>query len=376
LRVLLTIAICLLCGAAFAATESFSATVDGTPRSPQVPLYYADDIPYLPLVELAQQLGGTARVVSPSEAEVMVNGRMATISLNGTGYQVGQDRFSLNRPFLSYEREVLAPRAETVAFFRTAFGLELSQGGETAPAPAAEINEEEQGLLESVPLPAPAPMPEPAPEPEASPEEELPLLEREGIAAPEKPVGAFRTIVIDAGHGGEDRGVTGPAGAPEKEVSLAIAQRLAKQLQQDGRFKVVLTRNDDSSPTIADRANMVKQQDKPLLVSIHTGAAVTPEAEGFEVFYQGSYSRSRVAGNKAREAAETIARSVERESGAALRGVRRAPLKLFALSEAPGCLIETGCITNPGEEARLATADYQEKIARGIALGLFALAGG
>jgi N-acetylmuramoyl-L-alanine amidase len=374
---LIPLFLCALCLAwasrAAAETQAYNATVDGVSRAPEVLLYYADQAPYVPLIELAQELGGSARIISPTEAEVTVNGVMATLSLNNVRYATGGQSHDLTKPFLTYEAEVLAPRDDVVAFFNTAFGVKLNSGDTPAPEPA--VTDEETGLLEEVSLP-PA---EAAPAETVMTDEEAALLETDAIApaapAEEAPApGAVKTIVIDAGHGGNDPGAQGASGVAEKDVALAVANKLAEQLKADARFTVVLTRTEDNALTAAERATIIKQHSGAFLLSLHAGASLSKTATGLEVFYPGAFSRSRVSDSRGRAAAEALAASLKSETGSAVRGVRRAPLALYELSESAGCLVELGCISNPADEQRLGSTDFQDKAARALALGLAKLA--
>lgn len=363
-----------------AENQAYSATVGGATRTPDVLIYYADEAPYVPLFELAQELGGTGRVVSPGQAEITIDGRTATVSLNNVRFDAQGDAHDLQKPFLKYESEVLAPRDEIIGLFRTAFGIELATGA-TPPPPVAE-EMEELPLLEPVSVPAPAE--------ETAPVEEPAMLETGAIAPvtegaaegaaeeveaePAKP-GKIRTIILDAGHGGNDTGVQPAGGAAEEEICLAVANKVAELLKEDKRFTVVLTRPEDKAVSLAERVALVKQQESPFLLSIHTGANLSPAASGTEVFYSGEFSRSRVSGSQGKGAAETIATALAAETGGTPRGVRRAPIQIITQSDALGCLVELGNLSNPDQAAQLAAAEYQDKAARGLANALQQLAG-
>lgn len=346
--------------------QSYTATVGGAAYSPTVLIYFADGHPYVPLFELARELGGSARIATPTEAEVTIGDKRAVLALNGVRYDVGGTPQDLARPFLPYESEVLAAKDEVQAFFQNAFGISLTElsGTDAAPAPVEEtppamepvVLDESAELLETDAI---APVEEAAAEP-----------------ASDSPASAYQAIVIDAGHGGNDAGAQGPGGTMEKDVCLAIAKRVAELLAEDKRIKVFLVRNEDQTLSIPERAKLAVQQENAFLLSIHTGASFAPGSSGVEVFYPADYSRSRVAGSRERAAAETLVQALTAESATQSRGIRRAPLRLFAESELPGCLVEVGCISNPEEEQQLANAAYQDRIARGLARGLQQLTGG
>jgi len=242
---------------------------------------------------------------------------------------------------------------------------------------------EEAGLLEPVPLPAPEAGEAPAEEPALletgaiAPTEGAP---KEGEAAGEPPaeekkLGKIRTIILDAGHGGSDPGSQPASGQAEKEIALAVANKVAELLKADTRFTVVLTRSEDKAVPLSERAAQAKQQEAAYLLSIHTGASMAATAAGADVFYSAEFSRSRVSGSQGKEAAETMAAALSAETGVPARGVRRAPIQLLQLSGVPGCLVEIGHLTNAEEAARLSSLEYQDKVARGLANGLQQLAG-
>lgn len=340
---------------ASAQSQTFSATVAETPYTSELLVYYADGHPYLPLLELARELGGSGRIATPTEAEVTIGGQRAVLFLNNVRYEVGGNPADLQRPFLAYESEVLVPQDEAIAFVQAAFGIALTEGAAAAPTPEPEamLLDESAALLETDAIAAPVA--------ETPAEDATPL--------------AFKTIVLDPGHGGNDAGAQGPGGTLEKDVCLAVANKVAEALKADTRIKVVVLRTDDSTLSITERARLAAQEEGAFLVSIHTGASFVPSSNGVEVFYPSDYSRSRVAGARERAAAETLGQALASESGASLRGVMRAPLRLFRAAELPGCLVEVGCLSNPEEEQQLASAAYQDRIARGLTRGIQQLAG-
>lgn len=93
-------------------------------------------------------------------------------------------------------------------------------------------------------------------------------------------------IVIDPGHGGNDYGAIGRSrGTREKEINLDIARRLAKLIRKDKQLKVVLTRNDDVSVTLDQRAKTANDAKADLFISIHCNSSPRTQAGGHQVFY-------------------------------------------------------------------------------------------
>lgn len=108
----------------------------------------------------------------------------------------------------------------------------------------------------------------------------------------------LKTIVIDAGHGGEDPGAIGPTGIKEKDVVLAIALQLAQKLRnQKNPFNVVLTRDGDYFVSLADRVKRAKMARADLFISIHADAFYTPTARGASVFALSSKGATSSAAN-------------------------------------------------------------------------------
>ena len=81
-----------------------------------------------------------------------------------------------------------------------------------------------------------------------------------------------RVIVIDPGHGGHDPGAIGYMNIREKEVVLAIGKKLAEFLEEDGRFKVIMTRKDDTFIPLQERSRIALSNRADLLISIHADA--------------------------------------------------------------------------------------------------------
>ena len=223
----------------------------------------------------------------------------------------------------------------------------------------------------------------------------------------DEPRGAVRRIVVDAGHGGHDPGAIGPGRVREKNVTLAMALRLAKKLRDDG-FEVVLTRRGDRYLALEERTAIANTARGDLFISIHANAHPRRNRSGIETWVlnvaDGRYP-SRLAarengldldgeGEAARiltdldakasaGASGRLARLVQREVTAGVRahvgdvrdlGVKSALFYVLLGARMPAVLVETGFISNREEERRLASARYQDEIAGGIARAVSAFA--
>jgi N-acetylmuramoyl-L-alanine amidase len=112
-----------------------------------------------------------------------------------------------------------------------------------------------------------------------------------------------------------------------------------------------------------------------ILVSIHVGASASPSASGFEFFCpMGAGGDPNVARSLA--LARSISNGMAQSTGATPRGMHQAPCSIFTNLQMPGVLVEVGFLTNPNEEPLLANAEYQEKLAQGIANGIAAYVAG
>lgn len=179
-----------------------------------------------------------------------------------------------------------------------------------------------------------------------------------------------KVVVIDAGHGGSDNGAVGPSGVKEKNVSLAVALKVEKLLQDSGA-KVVMTRRTDidvASASASDVQELRARVNKTppnadIFISIHCNAFSNPKSHGMETFY---YSGS-VNGRKL---AELLNEELEKYGGRFNRGVKAANFYVMKHSSCPASLIELAFITNPAEENLLADDDYQTELAKAIAIAV------
>ncbi len=214
-------------------------------------------------------------------------------------------------------------------------------------------------------------------------------------------------ISIDAGHGGQDRGAIGPNGNRDKNVTLAIARELARQINATPGMKAYLTRDTDVFIPLNRRAVLARGAKADIFVSIHADAAENREATGSSVYVLStrgaSSQRARWLADK--ENAADLIGGVKLASGDTLKSVlldltqsgqmkassdaanhvlgsmgsvgktRRVEHANFAVlrtSDVPAMLVETGFISNPGEEQRLADRDYQRSLASAILDGVHA----
>ena len=232
------------------------------------------------------------------------------------------------------------------------------------------------------------------------------------VQAPTTVSGArkLRRVVLDPGHGGTDPGATGPGGLREKDVTLDVAHRAAPILSRELGIMTMLTRDDDRYVPLEERAARANAFRADLFVSIHCNASEDPQSRGVQTFVLNSTADEgamRVAAreNAASAAAGTqlgavleglnvpsvagqsahFAKLLQRATIASLSesygnapdgGVRAAAFFVLLGAQMPAALFETSFISNPEEESRLATADYRQKLANGLANAIRAYADG
>lgn len=179
-----------------------------------------------------------------------------------------------------------------------------------------------------------------------------------------------RVILLDAGHGGWDPGKTGTTGADEKELNLAVVEKLQGLLEQGGAT-VLLTRDTDEAlgkgkrEDMAQRKKLANETRAEILVSIHQNAFPSASAKGAQVFYHAS-------GEAGKLLAECIQESLrERVDGSNQRQAKQnKDYYILRTTEIPAVIVECGFLSNREEEALLNAESYQEKLAWAIYCGI------
>jgi N-acetylmuramoyl-L-alanine amidase len=215
-------------------------------------------------------------------------------------------------------------------------------------------------------------------------------------------------IAIDAGHGGEDSGARGASGSLEKNITLSIARKLKKEIDNDEQLRAVLTRDDDYFVPLHGRVIKARKLKADIFVSIHADAFTNPDAKGSSVFAlseRGATSASaRYLANKENESdliggvslddkdpmlaktlldlsqSATINDSVKLGNFVLdqLRdindlhksNVEQAGFAVLKSPDIPSILVETAFISNPKEEQILNNEEHQEILAKNILIGI------
>ncbi len=168
------------------------------------------------------------------------------------------------------------------------------------------------------------------------------------------------TIVIDAGHGGHDRGGIPGQRVAEKVMTLDVAQRLRNVLQASG-YHVVMTRDSDVFVPLGTRVAIANSYRNAIFVCVHFNATNRSGASGIETYF---YSRDSLP------LASAIHHFVVGGAPSASRGVRRRGYYVLRKTSIPAVLVECGFLTNPTEAAYAQTASYRQKLAEEIAAGV------
>lgn len=177
------------------------------------------------------------------------------------------------------------------------------------------------------------------------------------------------TIVIDAGHGGEDRGARAkPPYCEEKRLCLETARLVKKYLGQLG-YHVVMTRNTDAFVSLPQRVEIANQALGDLFVSIHYNSSRKTTANGIEIFFHENGEKQKKS-HSSRRLADSILRRLIRRTSAVSRGVKKGNFYVIRETSMPAVLVEGGFLSNPEERSRLRNQEYQEQLARGIADGI------
>ncbi len=177
-----------------------------------------------------------------------------------------------------------------------------------------------------------------------------------------------KKILLDPGHGGSDAGAVSAGGIKEKDLNLALAGFLEKELKKLG-FQVIMTRTTDKNVSLADRAEMAVRCRAQLLVSLHhNSSARNPDAAGMETFALKSETPQESAMSRP---AHRLAFLIQQEQSGLNtspgRGVKHARFKVLRSAGCPAVLVEAGFISNPAELKKCASSEYQRLLAQTIA---------
>lgn len=281
-----------------------------------------------------------------------------------------------------------------------AAGVAASSTPSSSPA-AILAGQRTAAVVTTPPATAPTPAPTPAEPPR-------PAMPSDASRIRMQPGMRHLVVAIDPGHGGQDPGAIGPTGKREKDVTLAVARELARQVNATPGLKAYLTRDSDVFIPLPMRAQKARANKADIFISIHADAAENRSATGSSVYVLStkgaSSQRARwladkenaadlVGGVRLQQTEGTLAnvlldlaqsgymKASEDAAGHVLGGLKRignnhkpnierANFAVLRTSDMPAMLVETAFISNPDEERRLTDPAYQRKVAGAVLDGV------
>ena len=238
----------------------------------------------------------------------------------------------------------------------------------------------------TAPPPPPPPVPVPAP-----PETPAPLLGTR--------TAKLQTMVVDAGHGGEDSGVRGPKGTLEKQVTLEAARRLKTLVESRLGVRVVMTREDDRAISLDERNAIANNSKADLFLSLHANASPSASVKGTEVYYlrldrAGEEARRTAAATElilpvvggitrpidiipwdlaqashvdaSARFASMLEEELEKRVPAGPRPLQQAPMRVLSGANMPAALVEMAYLTNGEQEQRVKSDEFQGAVVEAI----------
>jgi N-acetylmuramoyl-L-alanine amidase len=170
---------------------------------------------------------------------------------------------------------------------------------------------------------------------------------------------SFRTVVIDAGHGGHDNG--GQWGKVyEKHLALDTAYRLEGKLKSLG-YQTVMTRRSDYFISLPQRVSAGNRYSNAIFVSIHYNYTWKQDVSGLETFY---------STDQGRRLAQYVQRSLIQRTRTVDRSAKYARFYVIRYSKLPAILVEGGFVSNSAERNRMKSAYFRDSIAQGIVDGI------
>lgn len=209
----------------------------------------------------------------------------------------------------------------------------------------------------------------------------------------------LQTMVIDAGHGGDDQGVRGPNGGVEKQIALEVARRLRTLVETRLGVRVVMTRDDDRAVTPDTRDAAANNSKADLFLSVHVNGAFSQAAAGAEIYYlrldrDGEAVRRNAAateivlpavGGSTRTIdivrwdlaqsfhvdesavfASMLEEELRKQVPMSEQPLRQEPMRMLAGANMPAALVEIGYLTNPAQERLLQSSDFQGMVAQAM----------
>lgn len=275
----------------------------------------------------------------------------------------GHDGVNKTRVVIDVNGKVLTYKASTSGDTLT-MTITAEMSAAPTPTPTPDINDDtnKKPVVSPSPTPTVSPSPTPGTLPSSGP-----------LVTPDtyNNIGQ-KIIVIDAGHGGEDPGavsdVLSGKTVLEKDIALGIAKKVRDILENNG-YTVIMTRPDDTYPTLNERAKLANQKGAALFVSIHMNSSPSQDPSGTETYYS-EINNGNDFGATSKDLATNIQNRLYKALNSRDRGVKTANHAVTRNSIMPAALIEVGFISNAEQAELLTTQNYQNKAAQAIAEGI------
>jgi len=215
---------------------------------------------------------------------------------------------------------------------------------------------------------------------------------------------SFRVIVVDPGHGGKDPGAISISGKEEADLVLTMSKELKKQLEKSGRYKVYLTRSDDSSLRLRERIEFARQKKADLFVSLHADMLVgRPNTRGASVYTLSERASDAAAAalaakenqadtllgvemtdnsdevndilidlamrdtkNSSVRLAKKLVKEIRKETSVLNNPHRSASLVVLKAPDIPSVLLELGYLSNRQDEKNISSKKWRQKSAKAI----------
>ncbi len=391
-------AACLICGlcwaSAVAAQQSarFTGEVGGEMVRLNAAIKTYQNVPYVSLSQLAEQLGGKARM-DGARVEVSLGGAKALAATNDTAVAAGRMQFALAHPVITDYENAYISLDDATKFFEQGFQVSLTRNdpaandqvvAPSAPKGATAETEDPKALLKTLELPPPPAVPTAAtePSPAAPAVTPTPAPAETPPAAPQTatPKGPIRHVTVDAGHGGGDTGTIGPNGTAEKTVTAAMAARFEKALAETGTVSSGPARKEDRDLSIGDRVSAASTQSAGLLVSLHAGASLSPQAPLIQIYHAPIPAEGgdlAVCVNRAKALAQAMAKALASDDNAPTVAVRSMPLRLQSAAKMPCLMVELGSLNQAEGEAMLVSEEQRgalvDRLAKALATAVAAV---
>jgi N-acetylmuramoyl-L-alanine amidase len=210
------------------------------------------------------------------------------------------------------------------------------------------------------------------------------------------PVPIFRTLTIDAGHGGDDLGAKGLAGTAEKDVTLGLARKLKGAIEARLGLRVLMTRDDDRSVPVSDRTALANNSKADMFISLHANASFRDSVAGAAVYVAAfdpeAITSTHVAperlpalGGGLRDIelvpwnlaqirhkdqsdafASMVVDALKDHVPLAPKPIEHAPLRVLESANMPAVLVEVGYLSNVAQEKLIASNDFQSAMVQGL----------